>query len=332
MKVLAPGLLTTVQDLGRIGFGKDGVSPSGAMDREALRVANLLVDNGEGAAGLEITFEGPRIEFTTSTLVSVCGADLEPRIASAPLLGWCAALVQEGAVLEFGAARWGCRAYVAVAGGIDVPEVMHSRSTYLRAGIGGLEGRALRSDDELPLGRIGAAVQRIMATTAENLGPLPFALTSRRLRDAERLYTSGPIRFLRGPDWEMLDADDQSAFLGGTFRVSPESDRMGHRLRGPVLRSPAGAEMTSTAVITGTVQLPPGGEPIVLTADRQTTGGYPMIAQVIHADLGTVAQLRPGDEIRFEETTIEEAHRAIRHIEEVLDELRGVEERASSGP
>jgi antagonist of KipI len=234
--------------------------------------------------------------------------------------------------LEFGPVRWGCRAYLAVAGGIDVPEVMHSRSTYLRAGIGGFEGRALRPGDVLPLGRIGRAVQRIMATTEENLGPLPFALTSRRLRHADRLYRSGPIRFVRGPDWGMLDADERAAFLGATFRVSSESDRMGYRLLGPVLRTPAGAEMISTAVLTGTVQLPPGGEPIVLTADRQTTGGYPILAQVIRADLGTVAQLKPGDEIRFEETTIDEAHRAIRDIEELLVELRGVEERASSGP
>jgi antagonist of KipI len=324
VRILDPGLLTTVQDLGRFGFGKDGVSPSGAMDPDALRAANLIVDGDQGAAGLEMTSRGPRIEFSRRALLSICGADLCPQVAGVPLPCWRAIYVQEGAVLELGTAHWGCRAYLAVAGGIELPEVLRSRSTYLRAGIGGLGGRALRAGDELPVGGPSVSAKRAMWAAARGLGPFPFALAERFLRDPGRLYRPGDVRFVRGPHWDMMDEHDRKSFVGEAFEVSLKSDRMGYRLSGPALRSVQGAELISTAVLTGTVQVPPGGEPIVLMADRQTTGGYPMVAHVIRADLGTVAQLEPGDPIRFREVTIDEAQRALREKETIFDELRGV--------
>lgn len=332
MKVLAAGLLTTVQDLGRVGFAKQGVSPSGAMDGNALRAANLLVGNDEGAACLEMTSGGVRLEFRKRALIAVCGADLSPAISGVGLPSWRAIYVLDGSVVEFGDARRGWRAYFAVAGGIDVPEVMGSRSTYLRAGVGGLEGRPLRAGDLLARGRPGAAAERSMLDSRQRLGPLPFALTDFVSADPERLYRSGPIRFVSGPHWDLMDEADRKAFVTESFEISTRSDRMGYRLSGRELRSAKGAELISTAVLTGTVQVPPGGEPIVLLADRQTTGGYPMVAQVITADLGAVAQLRPGNKIRFTEVTIDEAHEALRFVEKVLGELKGAGDGAPSRP
>lgn len=332
MKVLAPGLLTTVQDLGRMGFAKQGVSPSGAMDGYALRAANLLVGNDEDAAGLEITSGGMRLEFRRRALIAICGANLSLAISGVALPSWRAIYVEDGSVVEFDDARRGWRAYFAVAGGVDVPTVMGSRSTYLRAGLGGLEGRPLRAGDLLARGRAGASAQRAMLDSGQSLGPLPFALTGRVLSDPERLYRSGAIRFIPGPQWDMMDEADRKAFVTETFEISTRSDRMGYRLSGRELRSAKGAELISTAVLTGTVQVPPGGEPIVLLADRQTTGGYPMVAQVIRADLGAVAQLRPGDEIRFTEVTIDDAHQALRNVEQVVGELKGGGDRAPSRP
>jgi antagonist of KipI len=331
MRVLASGLLTTVQDLGRYGFAKDGVPPCGAMDPNALRAANLLVGNDEDAAGLEITVHGPALEVNRS-VIAVCGADLSPHVSRLELPLWEAVYVQEGATLEFGDLRWGCRTYVAVAGGIDVPPVMGSRSTYLWAALGGFGGRAVRAGDVLPIGEAGARARRIMGTAAQALGPVPFARTDRRLGDPQRLYRSGAIRVVRGPHWDMIASCDREALLNASFRVSARSDRMGYRLDGPRLRAPQGGELLSSAVLTGTVQVPPGGQPIVLMSDRQTTGGYPMVAQVVRADLGTIAQLKPGDEIRFVETTIDEAQRAMGEVEAILDELREVEDHASSRP
>jgi antagonist of KipI len=322
VKVLDHGLLTTIQDLGRMGFAKDGVGPGGAMDRDAIRVANVLVHNPEGAAALEITLVGPAIEFEDDAFIAICGADLSPRIADVAIPSWRAVYVQQGSVLSFGPARWGCRAYLAVAGGIDVPEVMGSRSTYLRAGIGGVEGRALQAGDSFPVADAPPGSVRSMQRAAEAIGPLPFALSERSWDDPARLYRAGAIRFVPGPHWELMDDGDRARFTTDTFTISTDSDRMGYRLSGPPLRSVGGEELISTAVLTGTVQVPPGGAPIVLMADRQTTGGYPMVAQVITADLPTVAQRRPGDEILFEASTVELAQQELRAREGAMEDAR----------
>jgi antagonist of KipI len=326
VKILDPGLFTTVQDLGRIGYQKDGVTSSGAMDPVALRVANRLVCNDDDEAGLEMTLKGPTIEFQRDALIAIAGADLSPRIADLDVPTWRALLVDRGSVLELGSARWGCRAYLAVAGGIAVPEVMGSRSTYVRARIGGVEGRSLRAGDEVPAGRPSARAVREMVEVAASHGPVPFALTERAVArdDAAVLYRSHrSIRALRGPHFDLFDETSRKTLFEEAFEVSPRADRMGYRLTGPRLSSSERSELISSAVLTGSVQVPPGGEAIVLMVDRQTTGGYPMIAQVAAVDLPLVAQLKPGDEVRFEEATIEQAQSALREQDE---RLRSIEE------
>jgi antagonist of KipI len=310
VRILDPGLMTTVQDLGRFGYQRDGITSGGAMDPLALRVANILVGNEEHEAGLEMTLKGPTIEFLNDSLIAICGADLAPRIADFRVPNWCAISVKEGSILTFGDNRWGCRAYLAVSGGIAVPKVMNSKSTYLRAAIGGIDGRPLKAGDDVPVGSDRTGTFHVNAS-----GPLPFALTERRLRleDALEFYERDkPLRVLRGPHWELFDERDRGVFLHETFEISASSDRMGYRLSGPLLDSRKRDELISSAVLSGTIQVPPSGEPIVLMADRQTTGGYPVIGLVAAAALSLVAQLRPGDEVRFEEVTIEWAQTALR--------------------
>jgi len=335
VRLLESGLLTTVQDLGRFGYQKHGVTPSGAMDPVALRLANSLVGNDRRAAGLEMTLRGPAIEFRHDALIAICGADLSPEIADMRLPTWCAILVQRGSVLEFGDARWGCRAYLAISGGVAVPEIMGSRATYRHARIGGVEGRALQAGDDLPVGRADERVLDVMRDAASNLGPFPFALSIHRfaLGDVMELYErDSRVRVMRGPHFDMFDERDRDAFLNEAFVVSSRSDRMGYRLTGPILDSSERDELVSSAVLTGTVQVPGGGEPIVLMADRQTTGGYPMIGQVAAADLPVLAQLKPGDKVSFEEITIERAQSALRAQWDRVQALKEGVGHASSRP
>ncbi len=328
MRVVDPGLQTTVQDLGRRGYQKFGMPEGGAMDRVALRVANALVGNDEDAAGLEITLRGPGIEFETDALIAVCGAQCTATIADVDVPDRRAVFVGEGAVLTVGSTASGCRSYLAIAGGIDVPDVMGSKSTYLRAAVGGLEGRALRAGDRVPIGEPSPAAHSVMAEAAADLGPLPFVLTERRA-DAASTVTAlagGRVRFVQGPHFELLDEQDRKSLVDEPFVISTRSDRMGYRLEGPALVSGGRADLLSSAVVAGTVQIPPDGHPIVLMVDRQTTGGYPVAAHVITADLAHVAQLRPGDEIYFEEVSVDDAQAALRQsegrFESIIKELR----------
>lgn len=277
------GMLTTVQDLGRCGHRAAGVPLGGAMDPLALRVANLLVGNAESAAALEFTLRGPELEFSAETIVAVGGGDF----GAVPL--WQPITVPAGGRLAFGAARTGCRGYLAIAGGFDVAPVLGSRGTYLHAAFGGHEGRALRAGDVLQAPELTRGV----------VG---------RWHIDERIlpaYGAAPIvRVVRGAQAEEFGA----AFFGHAFSVSPKSDRMGVRLTGPALSRVGAAETVSATVVPGTVQVPPDGQPIILMADAQTIGGYPQAAHVIGVDLPLVAQLRPGDTVRFHEVTLAEAH------------------------
>lgn len=323
MRIVDGGLLTTVQDLGRHGYQKIGVTPSGAMDAFSLRIANILVDNPEDAAALEITLRGPVVEFTSNALIALCGANLSPKISDVDIPPFRAVVVRRGAVLTFGRALSGCRAYLAVAGGIDVPLLMGSRSTHLRAKIGGHEGRALQAGDVLPTGTASPLATKTIEQALEVDDPLPFALSRRYIEeDDQRLAsTPRPIRCVQGPHFGVLNDTDKGSFFADPFEVSTEADRMGYRLVGPRLSSAQGTELISSAVTMGAVQVPPGGEPIVLMADRQTTGGYPVIAQVITADLPLVAQMKPGDELTFAEVSIDDAQAALRDMQRSLAEF-----------
>jgi KipI family sensor histidine kinase inhibitor len=304
MEVIKPGLLTTVQDLGRRGHRAAGVPLRGGMDAFALRVANLLVGNAEDAAGLEVTLLGPELAFSAETLVAVCGAEFEGVPAWRPLR------LAAGERIRFGECRRGCRAYVAIAGGLDLPRVLGSRSTYLRAALGGFQGRALRAGDRLSLG----------TPPADSAGPASHHSPSWRLSSGILPpYSSAvTLRIVRG-----AQADDFGTVLTeAEFQVSPQSDRMGLRLTGANLVRNRTDDLLSSAVAPGTVQVPPDGRPILLMADAQTIGGYPQAAQVIGPDLPLAAQLRPGDRVRFREVALEDAHRLAAARERELAHLR----------
>lgn len=309
LSILRPGLLTTVQDLGRPGYQHLGVVVSGALDALALRVANLMVGNAEGAAGLEITLLGPTIRFEADHLIALTGAGLSPTLAGQPAPMHRPVAVRAGTVLAFGAVRAGCRAYLAVAGGLAVPQVLGSRSTYLRAGLGGWHGRALLAGDELPVGTLLPAARRLgqLLAPAGLSAPWVAARWTPGPALCPRPHAQPLVRAVRGLEYEQFTEASQRAFWRELFTITPAADRMGYRLQGPVLQREIATELLSSAVTFGTVQVPPGGQPIALLADAQTTGGYPRLAQVITADFPFLAQARPGQALRFQEVSLAEA-------------------------
>ena len=306
VRVVLGGPSTTVQDLGRRGTQHDGVPESGAMDAHAARLANLLVGNSENAAVLEATLAGPALVFTEATAVALGGGDFGATVDGEPLAPWHATSLRAGATLTLGNARSGCRAYVAIAGGVHVPVVLGSRSTFLPGRFGGFEGRGLRAGDVLAL--TAAATPHLRRALAASLRPAYGAT----------------IRLIAGEQQSLLDEQSRHELFGDGLRVSLSSDRMGYRLEGPALRLRAPMELLSAAVTAGTLQLPPSGEPILLMADHQTTGGYPVLGHVASVDLGSVAQLRPGDAIRFAPISLDEAQRLYLEREQSLDALRRV--------
>ena len=300
--VLSPGLLTTVQDEGRPGSRGSGVSSGGALDCHALRIANLLVGNEASAAGLETTLGGLRLQFADTRAIAWCGGRFEVRIGDWPLAAGRPAIVRAGEVLNFGHPDVGCRAWLAISGGVDVPQVLGSRSTDLRGGFGGFEGRALRHADVLPLGtNARRSEQWISALDREGASWLASASwASPAAREPE-------LRVMRGGEWLRFDPDVRTGFLRVPYAVTPQADRMGVRLEGPPLQYD-GPELLSEAVSAGAVQVPPSGQPIILLPDCQTIGGYPKLAHVITVDLPIAAQLRAGDQVRFELVRLAEAH------------------------
>ena len=310
--VTRPGFFSSVQDLGRAGFREFGVSMGGALDSFALRVANLLVGNEDGAAGLEITFGGLQLRFQDERIVAWCGGEFDVHIGVAPLPAGHAALVRPGDELKFGRPQIGCRAWLAISGGVDVPIVLGSRSTDLRANFGGFDGRALRDGDVIPLGpRPGSPIPatRISSWTAPHDWVSPARPT--------------PIlRFVRGMDWTRFNASSLQRLTSEPFTVSPDSDRMGVRLTGPELSRGDNVDLITEAVAPGTVQVPPSGQPILLLGDCQTIGGYPKIAQVITVDLGMAAQVRAGDRVRFLEVSFGDAHQLFLQRERSLERFR----------
>ncbi|NJD10712.1 MAG: biotin-dependent carboxyltransferase family protein [Gemmatimonadetes bacterium] len=308
MHVLRPGLLTTVQDLGRTGHQYAGVPVGGAMDRYALRLANLLVGNAESDAALEVTLLGPTLELQGDVLLSIAGAHLSATLDERPLPNGRTVHAPAGARLAFGRPVAGCRAYVAFAGGIAVPSVLGSRATYPRARLGGVDGRALAAGDLLPLGELGARSHRLAAALPRGR----VASWTPGPHEPARTGAAIEVRALRGAHFDALTPESRSALRGEAaqwFTITGEADRMGYRLDGPGLELAAPLELVSEPVAFGTVQLPPGGQPIVLMADRQTTGGYPRVLEAISADLPLLAQAAPGARIRFREVSLAEARR-----------------------
>ena len=285
LTVLRPGLMSTIQDLGRSGWRGIAVSTGGSMDFVSLRMANALVGNRPNAAALEITLLGPTLRAEADIVAAIVGADIAGFIDDQPIAPGAVFTMRARQTLSFGRPVTGVRSYLAVAGGFEVPLALGSRSTFIRAGFGGVEGRAIRPGDVL-LGRaaIQADYRRLgwSAAHGANVGTEP------------------PIRVLEGPHADLFEIDALGHFLASAYTVSHESDRMGVRLNGPSIGVLAGAEMVSEPVTLGAIQVPPNGMPIVLMADQQTTGGYPLVAIVIAADIPALAQRAPGSIVRFE--------------------------------
>ncbi len=304
IRVIRPGVFASVQDTGRRGLLRLGVPTSGAVDMQALTAANLLVGNHADGAVLEIALWGAQFQFINSSVIAVTGGDLEPRLNGDAVPMWQTIMVKAGDLLRFGATRHGCRAYLSFAGGIAVPLVLGSRSTLQLAGIGGLNGRNLIPGDEL-------GVHAPPGKSADRQMRLPGDLIPSHSSPAR-------LRVILGPQDTAFDSDGIKAFLNSRYRVTPASDRMGCRLEGPRIRLSHGADIITDPIPPGAIQVPGDGQPILLLADHQTTGGYAKIAVVISADLDRAGQLKPGDTVCFEAVSLDEAHRAYREYQDRL--------------
>lgn len=317
IKVLKPGLLTTIQDLGRPGYFHLGIPVSGAMDRFALRLANRLVGNDEGAAAFEAVFMGPELEFQDAAVVAVTGAELPPRVDGAARPTWTSFKVRAGQVLSFDFLKNGARAYIAVAGGIDTPPALGSRSTYLIGALGGLGGNALAAGDLVPVA--GGGTGREGLTVPENLRRLPAATAA--------------LRVLPGLYWRLITEEAGRGFFADEWRVAPEADRMGYRFKGgrPLAfkqrEQPFGAGADPSNIVDGcypygSIQVPGGTEPIVLHRDAVSGGGYFTIGAVISADMDLIGQLQPNTSIRFVRVDMATALSARAERQALLEQAR----------
>lgn len=315
VKVISPGLSTTVQDLGRPGYYHLGIPISGGMDRFALRVANMLVGNDEGAAVLEAVFLGPELEFTAAATVAVTGGDLPPKVNGEARESWAAFEVKAGDRLSFGFLKSGARAYIAVSGGIDVPVKLGSRSTYTLGALGGHMGRALAAGDELPVGQGGGGK-----------GAVPEALRRLPGNPAE-------LRMLPGLYWHRITQEAGAGFFADTWKVAPEADRIGYRFKGGTplefvpREQPFGAGSNPSNIVDacypyGSIQVPGGTEPIVLHRDAVSGGGYMMVGCVIAADMDLIGQLQPHAPARFVEVTMDQALAARADRQAALQRVR----------
>jgi antagonist of KipI len=305
IEVRSPGLLTTVQDLGREGFGPMGVSASGAADPVALRIGNRLVGNAEGAAGLEMTLIGGTFAFPERTVVALSGSDFGATLDDKCIEMWSSVEVRAGQTLRFGPTRSGARCYLCVRGGIDVKLFLDSASTHLLSGLGGFAGRALRKGDVLKISAVGGSFRTFRKATVA-------------ARARAHLAPRKILRVTAGPQSDRFSPESQKAFYAATYRVAEESNRMGLRLEGPAIAAASSREMISEGVALGAVQIPASGLPIILFVEQQTTGGYPKIANVISADLASLGQLKPRDEIRFEPAELEMARTLLAEQEKWL--------------
>ena len=300
-----PGVLTTIQDEGRYGYEQFGMSPAGPMDLRAFRTANILVGNPSGESVLEATVLGPSLRFGRDNVIALTGADMGPTLNGQPCPMYQAVAVRAGDLLKLGAAKTGCRTYIAFAGGLDVPQVMGSRATALQNKVGGWQGRKLAKGDQIGFRapNPGLALPRTAPV------PVPAG------REAA-------IRVILGPQDDAFTEEGVNTFLNQPYTVSKDFDRMGCRLEGPVIRHKTDGNIISDGMVTGAIQVPTSGQPIIMLAERQTVGGYTKIATVISADLPLVGQRKTGDVIRFQAVTVEEAHRLWREENRELEALR----------
>ena len=302
-----PGFLTTIQDAGRFGYGQFGVTPSGPMDAESFQVANLLVGNDPGESALEATVLGPAFHTTEDTILAITGADMSPTLNGKPISMNRAICVPAGSHVKLHTATNGSRTYIAFHGGFDVPPVMGSRATSLQCHIGGLNGRKLEKGDTIPL---------------RPADEIPVNLPHRSVAHQIRRKKENIIRVLLGPQDDCFTSEGLATFLGTPYTVSKEFDRMGCRLEGRPIQHKTDGNIISDGIVNGAIQVPTTGQPIIMLAERQATGGYTKIATVISVDLPVIGQCCPGDIIRFQAVTIDQAHALLKLQQSRLQDLR----------
>lgn len=310
---------TTVQDLGRYGYQQYGLNVNGAMDEGAAKVANVLVGNAEACAVLELTLTGATIKLTQEHMLAICGGNMTPTLDGVELPMWQPIIAPKGSTISFGRYQSGCRVYIAVAGGFKLEQVLGSYSTNLRGNFGGFNGRALRNGDVLNVHEVEE-------------GSISYGLWSLLRQGHEQLFNAqhfaiaqeqtATIRCIFGTEYEWLDDESRKRFIESNWIIDAQSDRMGYRLQGPELNMEKHQELISEGVVHGTIQLPVHGQPIILLADRQTTGGYPKIAVVASVDIPMFGQLKPGDAIKFVPITLEEAERLWLNSERDIKRLK----------
>lgn len=306
IKVAKPGLCTTVQDIGRVGYQQYGIPVSGVMDEFAFTVANLLVDTNENNAVLEIPFLGPTLEFDFDITIAITGADLSPKLNNQDIPMWSSINIKKGDVLSFAMIKSGARAYIAFAGEIDVPLINGSKSTLLKSKLGGFDGRQLKVGDIIEIKN-------------------PKIIAKKRVLSEKYIPTysnAEEIRVVLGPQDNYFTKKGIETFLGSEYIITKEADRMGMRLEGDVIEHKDKADIISDAAVFGSIQVPGNGKPIILLADRQTTGGYTKIATVIKADLSKLAQMSQGNKIKFKELNVEEAQQEYINFYEKFNEIK----------
>jgi len=307
IRVLKPGMLTTVQDLGRTGYQSQGFSVAGVMDVRSFKIANLLVDNPENEPVLEFTLIGPTLEFTSDTIIAITGGDFNPTINGEPAPMYTAIYMHKGDILKFGSAVTGSRGYISFSSYLKVPTVMGSRCTNMKSSIGGFKGRKLQADDYIMF--------RIKRRY------LPYFL-SRTLKPDEMDQEQVTLRVVMGPQDHMFTKQGIQTFLNSAYTVTNEFDRMGCRLDGPFIASKNGSDIISDGICFGSVQVPSHGKPIILLADRQTTGGYAKIATVASVDIPKLVQRKTDNKVRFKAITVHEAQKLLLDEMAEFDEMR----------
>jgi antagonist of KipI len=305
LKVIKSGLFTTVQDLGRSGYLKYGVPSSGAMDQFSLVVANCLVGNDPNVACLETTLIGPEFQVLRNTQIAITGGNCAPKINGTSVSMWQTLSTQENDLISFGRMQSGCRAYLSIRGGIDVPLILDSRSTYVRGGFGGANGRQLKTGDVIEGFDVASSINKY--SMPEELIP--------------QFKNHISAHVILGPQADMFTEEGITTFLSNQYVVTYESDRMGYRLEGPLITHKEKADIVSDALLPGAIQVPKSGKPIIVMRDAQTTGGYPKIAVAITPDISMLGQAKPNDTLEFCEITLEKAHEKIEEYNRLMNDL-----------
>lgn len=309
IKILNPGLLTTIQDNGRYGYQQYGVPVAGVMDNFSHRAANILVENGEREAVLEVTMMGPRIEFEDTEVIAITGGNLLPAINGNQVSMWKSILVNPGDILSFQGMKTGCRSYIAFGGGIEVPLVMDSKSTYMKAKMGGYLGRSLKAGEIIEIGNPRNPKETLKSRT------IPKEYIPVYEKELE-------VRVILGPQDHMFTQSGIETFLSNSYTMTTDCDRMGFRLEGKEIEHVDGGDIISDGIAFGAIQVPGHGKPIIMMADRQTTGGYTKIGNIIWDDLWKAGQSKPGDILRFKKVTIQEAHDSFIEFERKIQAMK----------